>query len=86
VAFNSKDKDYFKFKIGDIVVEDGAFIFWEDEPLLGIIIDVKRHVYFLGQPDFEIYQDQLTIHWFKIDKIEHVPSDLVNLFSRGNKK
>ncbi len=78
----SEDKDYFQFEIGDIVVEDNVLIFWDDEPLIGIILDIKRHVYFLGQADFEIYQDQLTIFWFKIGKTEYVPSDLVNLFSR----
>ncbi len=78
----TEDKDYFQFEIGDIVKEDTMLVFWDDEPLIGIVLDIKRHVYFLGQADFEIYQDQLTIFWFKIAKIEHVPSDLVNLFSR----
>lgn len=78
----SEDKDYFEFKIGDIVVEDTTLVFWDDEPLIGIVTAIKRNVYFLGQEEFEIYQDQLTIFWFKISRIENVPSDLVNLFSR----
>ena len=76
------EKDYFEFQVGDIVIEDNALVFWDDVPLIGIVTAIKKHVYFLGQEDFEIYQDQLTIFWFKINRIEHVPSDLVNLFSR----
>ncbi len=78
----SEDKDYFEFKIGDIVVEDTSLVFWDDDPLIGIVMAVKRNIYFLGQEEFEIYQDQLTVFWFKISRVENVPSDLVNLFSR----
>ena len=78
----SEDKDYFQFEIGDIVVEDNMLVFWDDEPLIGIILDIKRHVYFLGSDDYEIYQDQLAIYWFKTKKLEYVPSDFVILFSR----
>tara|TARA_R100001163_G_C5044572_1_gene182051 strand:+ start:240 stop:482 length:243 start_codon:yes stop_codon:yes gene_type:complete len=76
------EKDYFQFEIGDIVSEDNSFVFWDDEPLIGIILDIKRHVYFLGSDDYEIYQDQLVIYWFKTKKLEYVPSDFVILFSR----
>ena len=76
------EKDYFQFEIGDIVSEDNSFVFWDDEPLIGIILDIKRHVYFLGSDDYEIYQDQLAIYWFKTKKLEYVPSDFVILFSR----
>jgi len=76
------EKDYFQFEIGDIVSEDNSFVFWDDEPLIGLILDIKRHVYFLGSDDYEIYQDQLAIYWFKTKKLEYVPSDFVILFSR----
>ena len=59
------EKDYFQFEVGDIVTEDTSFVFWDDEPLIGVILEVKRHVYFLGSDDYEIYQDQLVIYWFK---------------------
>tara|TARA_R100001163_G_C5053240_1_gene189835 strand:- start:1189 stop:1431 length:243 start_codon:yes stop_codon:yes gene_type:complete len=77
-----EDKRYFQFEIGDIVSEDMMAIWWGEEPLVGIVLDIKRHVYFLGTPDYEIYQDQLTVYWFKTKKVEFIPSDLVNLFSR----
>ena len=70
------------FEVGDIVTEDTSFVFWDDEPLIGVILEVKRHVYFLGSDDYEIYQDQLVIYWFKTKKLEYVPSDFVILFSR----
>ena len=76
------EKDYFQFEVGDIVTEDTSFVFWDDEPLIGVILEVKRHVYFLGSDDYEIYQDQLVIYWFKTKKVEYVPSDFVILFSR----
>ncbi len=76
------EKDYFQFEVGDIVTEDTSFVFWDDEPLIGVILEVKRHVYFLGSDDYEIYQDQLVIYWFKTKKLEYVPSDFVILFSR----
>ena len=76
------EKDYFQFEVGDIVAEDNSFVFWDDEPLIGVILEIKRHVYFLGSDDYEIYQDQLAIYWFKTKKLEYVPSDFVILFSR----
>ena len=76
------EKDYFQFEVGDIVTEETSFVFWDDEPLIGVVLEVKRHVYFLGSDDYEIYQDQLVIYWFKTKKLEYVPSDFVILFSR----
>ena len=76
------DKYYTKFDIGDIVMEDISIVYNDEEPLIGLILDVKRHVYFLGEDDYEIYQDQLCVYWFKTKRIEDLPSDFVNLFSR----
>ena len=78
----NENKNYFQFEIGDIVQEDISIIYWEEEPMTGIVIDVQNHVYFLGDPDYEIYQDQLTIYWFKTGRIEYIPSDFINLVSR----
>jgi len=78
----ANDKGYFQFEIGDIVTEDNTFVFLNDEPLVGVIIDIKRHVYFLGSDEYQIYQDQLMIYWFKTKIVEYLPSDFVNLFSR----
>ncbi len=77
-----EDKNYFQFEVGDIVIEDMMAVWWGEQALIGIVLSIKRHVYFLGSPDYEIYQDQLTIYWFKTKKVEYIPSDLVNLFSR----
>lgn len=76
------DKYYTKFDIGDIVVEDISVVYNDEEPLVGLVLDVKRHVYFLGEGDYEIYQDQLAVWWFKTKRVEYLPSDFVNLFSR----
>lgn len=76
------EKDYFQFEIGDIVSEDEVFVYWDDEALVGVILDIKRHVYFLGSADYEIYQDQLIVYWFKTKDVESIPSDFVVLFSR----
>lgn len=78
----AEDKDYFEFQIGDIVIEDMSLVFWDDEPLTGLVIDVKRQIYFLGQSEFEIRMDRLTVFWFSINRVENIPSDFVNLFSR----
>tara|TARA_R110001583_G_scaffold87817_6_gene228533 strand:+ start:222 stop:476 length:255 start_codon:yes stop_codon:yes gene_type:complete len=79
-------KDYFQFQVGDIVSEDISIIYWDDDPMTGIVLDTQKHVYFLGDPDYEIYQDQLTIYWFKSGRIEHIPSDFINLVSRRMKE
>ena len=50
--------------------------------MTGIVINIENHVYFLGDPDYEIYQDQLTIYWFKTGQVEYIPSDFINLVSR----
>lgn len=76
------DKNYFQFEIGDIVIEDLLSVWWDEEPMVGIVLNIKRHVYFLGSPDYEVYQDQLTVYWFKTKRFEFLPSDFVNLFSR----
>ena len=76
------DKYYTKFDIGDIVVEDISVVYNDEEPLMGLVLDVKRHVYFFGEGDYEIYQDQLVVWWFRTKRIEYLPSDFVNLFSR----
>ena len=75
-------KNYFQFQVGDIVSEDESIIYWDENPMTGIVIDIQNHVYFLGDPEYEIYQDQLTIYWFKFGRIEHIPSDFINLVSR----
>tara|TARA_R110002074_G_scaffold300236_3_gene471729 strand:+ start:202 stop:444 length:243 start_codon:yes stop_codon:yes gene_type:complete len=75
-------KNYFQFQVGDIVSEDESIIYWDENPMTGIVMDVQRHVYFLGDPEYEIYQDQLTIYWFKFGRIENIPSDFINLVSR----
>ncbi len=76
------DKYYTRFDIGDIVMEDISIVYDSEEPMMGLVLDVKRHVYFLGEDDYEIYQDQLVVWWFKTKRIEYLPSDFVNLFSR----
>lgn len=77
-----EDKDYFQFEIGDIVIEDWLSVWWDEEPMVGIVLNIKRHVYFLGSPDHEVCQDKLTVYWFKSKRFEFIPSDFVNLFSR----
>ena len=76
------DKYYTKFDVGDIVMEDISVVYDSEEPMMGLVLDVKRHVYFLGEDDYEIYQDQLVVWWFRTKRIEYLPSDFVNLFSR----
>ena len=76
------DKYYTRFDIGDIVMEDISIVYDSEEPMMGLVLDVKRHVYFLGEDDYEIYQDQLVVWWFKTKRIQYLPSDFVNLFSR----
>ena len=76
------DKYYTKFDVGDIVIEDISVVYNDEQPLVGLVLDVKRHVYFLGEGDYEIYQDQISVWWFKTKRLEHLPSDFVNLFSR----
>ena len=76
------DKYYTRFDIGDIVMEDISIVYDNEKPMMGLVLDVKRHVYFLGEDDYEIYQDQLVVWWFKTKRIEYLPSDFVNLFSR----
>ena len=76
------DKYYTKYDIGDIVMEDVSIVYNGEEPLVGLVLDVKRHVYFLGEDEYQIYQDQICVYWFKTKKIEYLPSDFVNLFSR----
>ena len=78
------DKYYTKFDVGDIVIEDISIVYHDDEPMIGLVLNVKRHVYFLGEDNYEIYQDQICVYWFKTKQIENVPSDFINLFSRTN--
>ena len=73
---------YFRFEIGDIVKEDELIIFWDDHPLIGIVIDIERQAYWFSYNTDEIYQDRLTILWLRRTFVEQIPSDLVLLVSR----
>ncbi len=76
------DTPYFRFEIGDIVKEDELIVFWDKGPLIGLVINVEREVYWFAYSDDSIYQDRLTILWFKEPYVEQLPSDLVLLVSR----
>lgn len=77
------DGSYFRFEIGDIVKEDELIVFWDEHPLIGIVIDIERRAYWLPYDKDEIYQDRLTVLWLRKPFVENIPSDLVILVSRA---
>ena len=78
--------EYFKFEIGDIVRENEVIAWYDDEPMIGIVIavarDFYRFYYSTGDSPGD-RQDRVTILWLRDVFVESLPSDLVHIVSRA---
>lgn len=76
---------YYKFEIGDIVRENDVIAFYDESPMLGVVVGIVRDRYCFYDEILPIYQDELTIKWITIHRVEILPSDLVHLVSHAQK-
>ena len=72
-----------KYYVGDIVRETEIMAYHPDGPMTGVVIGIQRNFFQFGPggPDDDLFQDKLTIFWFKLKFVEELPSDLVYLIS-----
>mgnify|MGYP007063361164 CR=1 FL=1 len=70
------------YEVGDIVRENEVIAWYDNSPLMGIVIKVQRDYYRFYSDYFFVGQDRLTIMWFGVGFIEELPSDLVHLVAR----
>jgi hypothetical protein len=74
---------YFRFELGDIIRENEVIAFYDESPMLGIVIDIKRSYYIFSHDEDPEYHDKLTIMWISRLFVEELPSELVHLVSRA---
>ena len=78
--------EYFKFEIGDIVRENEVIAWYDDEPMIGIVIAISRDFYkfyYSAEDNPGDHQDRVTILWLRDVFVESLPSDLVHIVSRA---
>ena len=75
-------EEYFRFEIGDIVRENEVIAWYDDGPMTGIVISLKRDNYFFYYSDTRLHQDRIDVFWFRAGYLESLPSDLLTLVSR----
>jgi hypothetical protein len=76
---------YHQFEIGDLVRENEVIAFYDESPMIGVIINIRRGFYCFYYGSEALYQDELTIRWIDLPRVEFLPSDLVHLVSRAQK-
>ena len=76
---------YYRFEIGDLVRENEVIAFYDESPMIGVVINVRRDFYCFYHDTRSLYQDELTIRWIDIPRVECLPSDLVHLVSCAEK-
>tara|TARA_R100000008_G_scaffold12757_1_gene6349 strand:- start:2348 stop:2593 length:246 start_codon:yes stop_codon:yes gene_type:complete len=77
------DDEHTRFEIGDIVRENDVIAWYDDEPMIGIVIGVTRNFYaFYYDSDGSFSQDRVTVLWLRDVMVEALPSDLVHIVSK----